>query len=180
MLQQPKVREGFAKLAPLGLSFDAWMYHTQLDELIDLARAFPATPIVLDHVGGPIGLGPYAGKRDEVFSAWSGKIRALATCPNVSIKLGGLGMRMFGFDVHLGDLPPSSEQLAPLWKPYIETCIAAFGVERAMFESNFPVDKGSGSYQIFWNTFKRLAAGYSATEKTALFSGTATRFYRLG
>jgi predicted TIM-barrel fold metal-dependent hydrolase len=179
MLKQPKVREGFAKLSPLGLSFDAWMYHTQLDELIDLARAFPATQIVLDHVGGPIGLGPYTGKRDEVFAVWSGKMRELATCPNVHIKLGGLGMRMFGFEVHGGDLPPSSEQLAALWKPYIETCIEAFGVNRAMFESNFPVDKGGGSYHVFWNAFKRLAAGYSADEKAALFSGTASRFYRL-
>ncbi len=102
---------------------------------------------MLDHVGGAIGLGPYTGKRDEVFAAWSGKMRELAGCPNVHIKLGGLGMRMFGFDVHRGDLPPSSEQLAALWRPYIETCIAAFGAERAMFESNFPVDKGSGSYR---------------------------------
>jgi predicted TIM-barrel fold metal-dependent hydrolase len=179
MLRQPKVREGFAKLAPLGLGFDAWMYHTQLGELIDLARAFPQTQIVLDHVGGAIGLGPYVGKRDEVFAEWSGKIRELAMCPNVYIKLGGLGMRMFGFDVHTGDMPPSSEQLAACWRPYIETCIAAFGVERAMFESNFPVDKGSGSYHVFWNAFKRLATGCSPAEKAALFSDTARKFYRL-
>jgi predicted TIM-barrel fold metal-dependent hydrolase len=179
MLRDPKVREGFAKLAPLGLSFDAWMYHTQLGELIDLARAFPATPIVLDHVGGAIGLGRYAGKRDAVFAEWSGRIRELAACPNVCIKLGGLGMRMFGFAAHLGELPPSSDGLANLWRPYIETCIAAFGSERAMFESNFPVDKGSGSYHVFWNAFKRLASGCSASEKQALFSGTATKFYRL-
>ena len=102
LLLDPKVREGFARLAPLGLSFDAWMYHTQLSDLVDLARAFPQTPIVLDHVGGAIGLGPYAGKRDEVFTAWSAKIRELAACPNVHIKLGGLGMRMFGFTHHTG------------------------------------------------------------------------------
>ena len=168
LLMDRKVREGFTRLAPLGLSFDAWMYHTQLGELVDLARAYPQTPIVLDHVGGPIGLGPYAGRRDE------------AGCLNVHIKLGGLGMRLFGFDVHEKELPPSSEQLAAAWRPYIETCIAAFGPERAMFESNFPVDKGSGSYQIFWNAFKRIAAGSSADEKAALFSGTASRFYRLG
>jgi L-fuconolactonase len=180
MLRQPEVREGFARLAPLGLSFDAWMYHTQLAELIDLARAFPATSIVLDHVGGAIGLGPYAGRRDEVFAEWSGKIRELAECPNVHIKLGGLGMRMFGFDVHTGDMPPNSEQLASCWRPYIETCIAAFGVDRAMFESNFPVDKGSCGYVPLWNAFKRITAGCSASEKAALFSGTATRFYRLG
>ena len=180
LLMDPKVREGFARLAPLGLSFDAWMYHTQLGELVDLARAFPQTQIVLDHVGGPIGLGPYAGKRDEVFAVWSGMIRELAACPNVHIKLGGLGMRMFGFTHHLGELPPGSEELAAAWRPYIETCIAAFGPERAMFESNFPVDKGSCGYAALWNAFKRIAAGCSAGEKAALFAGTATKFYRLG
>ena len=180
LLKDSRVREGFARLAPLGLSFDAWMYHTQLADLLDLARAFPATPITLDHVGGPIGLGPYAGKRDEVFTAWSGQIRALAACPNVHIKLGGLGMRMFGFSHHLGELPPSSEELAAAWRPVIETCIAAFGPERAMFESNFPVDKGSCAYHVLWNALKRIAAGYSAAEKSALFAGTAIKFYRLG
>jgi L-fuconolactonase len=179
MLMQPKVREGFAKLAPLGLVFDSFMFHPQIGDLIDLARAFPQTPIVLDHVGGAIGLGRYKGKRDEVFAEWSGRIKELASCPNVHIKLGGLGMRVFGFDVHEQAEPPSSETLAGLWRPYIETCIAAFGPERAMFESNFPVDKGSGSYQVFWNAFKRIASGCSAGEKTALFSGTARKFYNL-
>jgi len=178
LLLDPNVREGFARLAPLGLSFDAWMYHTQLGELVDLARAFPQTQIVLDHVGGAIGLGPYTGKRDEVFTAWSGKIRELATCPNVHIKLGGLGMRMFGFTHHMGEMPPNSEELAAAWRPYLETCIAAFGPERAMFESNFPVDKGSCGYAALWNAFKRIATGYSAAEKAALFA--ATNFYRLG
>src|SRR5437764_15029763 len=180
LLLTGKVREGFAGLHPLGLSFDAWMYFTQLGELVELARAFPETPIVLDHVGGPIGIGPYAGKRDEVFAEWKRSIGELARCPNVHVKLGGLGMRLFGFDVHTGELPPSSEQLAALWRPYIETCIEAFGPERAMFESNFPVDKGSGSYQMFWNAFKRIAQGCSAAEKTALFSGAASKLYRLG
>jgi predicted TIM-barrel fold metal-dependent hydrolase len=179
MLRDPKVRDGFARLAPLGLSFDAWMYHTQLGDLVDLARAFPQTPIVLDHVGGPIGLGRYAGKRDAVFAEWSASIRTLAACPNVHIKLGGLGMRMFGFTYHQGELPPDSETLAAAWRPYVETCIAAFGPARAMFESNFPVDKGSCGYVPLWNAFKRIAAGCSPAEKTALFSGTATKFYRL-
>ena len=179
LLMNPKLREGFARLAPLGLSFDAWMYHTQLSELVDLARAFPGTQIVLDHVGGAIGLGPYAGKRDEVFVAWSRQLHELATCPNVSVKLGGLGMRMFGFTHHLGELPPSSEELAAAWRPYIETCIAAFGPERAMFESNFPVDKGSCSYRVLWNAFKRITGGCSAAERAALFAGTATKLYRL-
>jgi L-fuconolactonase len=180
LLMDARVREGFARLAPLGLSFDAWVYHTQLGELVDLARAFPETQIVLDHVGGPIGLGRYAGKRDGVFADWSGRNRELAACPNVHVKLGGLGMRMFGFDLHTRELPPSSGELAAAWRPCIETCIAAFGPERAMFESNFPVDKGSCSYAALWNAFKHIAAGYSAAEKQALFAGTAAKFYRLG
>jgi predicted TIM-barrel fold metal-dependent hydrolase len=107
-------------------------------------------------------------------------IRELGACPNVHIKFGGLGMRIFGFTHYLGELPPSSEELAPAWRPYIETCIAAFGPERAMFENNFPVDKGSCGYAALWNAFKRTASGYSAAEKAALFAGTAIKFYRLG
>jgi L-fuconolactonase len=179
-LRDKTVREGFAQLAPLGLSFDAFMYHPQLSDLLDLARAFPRTPIVLNHVGGAIGLGRYAGQRDTVFADWRAKIRALAACPNVHVKLGGMGMKMFGFDFHEGTLPPSSEQLAASWRPYVETCIEAFGPARAMFESNFPVDKGSYSYGVFWNACKRLAQGASAAEKADLFHGTASRFYRLG
>lgn len=180
LLRDKTVREGFAQLAPLGLSFDAWVYHPQLGDVVDLARAFPGTPIVLNHVGGPIGLGRYKGKRDAVFADWKARIIELAACSNVHVKLGGLGMKMFGFDVHEGDLPPNSEQLAALWKPYIETCIAAFGTRRAMFESNFPVDKGSYGYGVYWNACKRLAQGMSAAEKADLFHGTASRFYRLG
>jgi L-fuconolactonase len=180
LLLDSRVREGFAELAPLGLSFDAFMFHPQLADLVDLARAFPQTPIVLNHVGGPIGLGRYKGRRDAVFADWSARIRELAACPNIHVKLGGLGMRVFGFDVHEGELPPGSEQLAALWRPYIETCISAFGTSRAMFESNFPVDKGSYSYGVFWNACKRLAQGMSAGEKADLFCGTASRFYRLG
>jgi predicted TIM-barrel fold metal-dependent hydrolase len=180
LLLDGRVREGFAQLAPLGLSFDAFMYHPQLGDLVDLARAFPSTPIVLNHVGGPIGLGRYRGKRDAVFAEWSARIAELAACRNVHVKLGGLGMRVFGFDVHEGELPPSSEQLATAWRPYVETCISTFGADRAMFESNFPVDKGSYSYGVFWNACKRLAQGASADEKAALFHGTASRVYRLG
>jgi predicted TIM-barrel fold metal-dependent hydrolase len=180
LLRDSKLREGFAQLAPLGLSFDAWVYHPQLGDVVDLARAFPQTPICLNHVGGAIGLGRYKGKRDEVFAEWSARIKELAACPNVHVKLGGLGMKMFGFDVHEGKLPPSSEQLATLWRPYVETCIAAFGPNRAMFESNFPVDKGSYSYGVYWNACKRLAQGASAAEKADLFRGSASRFYRLG
>ncbi len=172
-------REGFEVLGKLGLTFDAWLYHPQLPDLIALARAFPGQPIVLDHCGGPLGLGWYAGKRDEIFDVWRQNIRELATCPNVMIKLGGLGMRVNGFEFHARPKAPSSEELATAWKPYIETCIEAFGPKRAMFQSNFPVDKLSGSYANYWNAFKRLAKGASAAEKADMFRETARRFYRL-
>ena len=179
LLLDAKFRAGFACLARLGLCFDAWLVHTQIDEVIDLARAFPDTTIVLDHLGGPLGIGPYVGKRNEVFLAWSKSIAELALCHNVHVKLGGLGMHTAGFDFHARARPPTSQELAQAWKPYIETCIAAFGAERAMFESNFPVDKGSCGYGVLWNAFKRVTAGCSAAEKAALYSGTAGRVYRL-
>jgi L-fuconolactonase len=174
-----KFREGFAALGRLNLSFDAWLYHPQIPDLTALARAFPQQPIVLDHVGGPLGLGWYADQRQEVLAAWRRDIRELASCANVCVKLGGLGMRINGFRFHHRERPPSSEELAAAWRPYVETAIEAFGPSRAMFESNFPVDKISGSYAVYWNAFKRLAAGASASEKAALFGGTAKRFYRL-
>ena len=173
-------RAGFAQLAPLGLSFDAWLYHPQIPGLTALARAFPETPIVLDHVGGPLGIRGYAGKGEEVFRDWRAAMTELATCPNVHIKLGGLGMRINGMGFEEKADPPSSDELVAAWKPWIDTTIGLFGADRCMFESNFPVDKGSYSYGIFWNACKKLAAGASADERTALFSGTASRFYRLG
>ena len=179
LLSEKTFREGFACLAPLNLSFDAFLLHPQLPELIDLARAFPETRIVLDHVGGPIGIGSYSSRRDEVFRDWQTSIRKLAKCDNVSVKLGGLGMRLAGFDFHARERPPSSEALAEAWQPYIETCIEAFGPRRSMFESNFPPDKGTCSYAVLWNAFKRLTAKYSDAEKAAMFAGTAAAFYRL-
>jgi L-fuconolactonase len=179
LLGETAFREGFAVLGRLGLSYDAWLYHPQIDELADLARAFPDNKIVLDHVGGPIGIRGYAGKRDEVFANWKASIEALASCPNVYVKLGGLGMRIGGFDFQAHAEPPSSETLAAAWRPYLETSIEAFGPSRAMFESNFPVDKGSYSYPVFWNACKLIAKGASASEKADLFAGTAARFYRL-
>ncbi len=170
-------RAGFARLAPLGLSFDAWLLEPQLGELIDLARAFPDTSIILDHVGTPLGIAAYEGRREERFEPWRQSIRTLAELPNVTVKLGGLAMPFCGFDTD-GD-GPLSERLAALWKPYIETCIEAFGARRCMFESNFPVDLYSCSYAVLWNALKRIAAGASADEKTALFSGTAARVYKL-
>jgi predicted TIM-barrel fold metal-dependent hydrolase len=179
LLLDSTFRNGFACLAPLGLSFDAWLFHPQIGELIDLARAFPNTRIVLDHCGGPVGIGRFAGKREETFPVWKASIREIAKCPNVSVKLGGLAMCLLGYDFHLRAIPPSSEDAAAAWRPYIETCIEAFGPDRAMFESNFPPDKGQCSYQVIFNAFKRIAAQYSEPEKTALFSKTATDFYRL-
>lgn len=179
LLMDAGFRRGFAALASLDLSFDAWLVHTQLDELLDLARAFPDTPIVMDHVGGPVGIGPYAGKRDEVLAAWKPRIATLAACPNVMAKLGGLGMNVMGFGFHQAATPPDSATLAAAWRPYIEYCIEAFGPTRCMFESNFPVDKGSCSYAVLWNAFKRITAGCSASEKAALYSDTAKDFYKL-
>jgi predicted TIM-barrel fold metal-dependent hydrolase len=179
LLGDPAFRKGFAVLGRLGLSFDAWLYHPQIDELAALGRAFPSTPIVLNHVGGPIRIGAYASRNDEEFRRWQASIRALAACPNVCVKLGGLGMRMGGFGFHELPEPPSSATLAATWRPYIATCIDAFSASRCMFESNFPVDKGSYGYAVFWNACKLLAKGASDAEKAALFAATATRFYRL-
>ena len=142
-------------------------------------RAFPDTPVIVDHVGTPPGLGSYTGKLEERFPIWRDNIKALAACPNVSMKLGGLAMAFPNFPSFMADPPAPSEQLAAEWKPYIETCIEAFGAKRCMFESNFPVDMGACDYATLWNAFKVLAKGYSADEKTALFSGTATQVYRL-
>jgi predicted TIM-barrel fold metal-dependent hydrolase len=179
LLGDRNFRAGFAALDRLGLSFDAVLNHPQIDELASLAGAFPNVKIVLDHIGMPLGIGSYAGRHDEVFAHWSRSIKALAAHPNTYIKLGGFGMRYVGFG--FGELtePPSSEMVAATCRPYVETCIEAFGASRSMFESNFPVDKGSYSYQVFWNACKLMARGASNTEKAALFAGTAAQFYRL-
>lgn len=179
LLADSRFRRGFAHLERHGLSFDAWMYHPQLDELCALADAFPRTVIVLNHAGTPLGIGPYKGRQREVFEAWSARISRLAERANVVVKLGGFGMVFNGFDFYRQPMPPSSQALADAWRPYVEHCIEAFGANRCMFESNFPVDKASFSYRILWNAFKRLTAGASKHEKAALFGGTAARIYRL-
>ena len=179
LFSQPKFKDGLRCLAPRGLTFDAFLYHTQLNELLEIARALPEVTIILNHVGGPIGIGPYADKREEVFAQWRKSIAEVASCPNVRIKLGGLGMKMMGFDIHEGKIPPSSEVVAEAWAPYIEYCIEVFGPSRAMFESNFPVDKGTCSYAVLWNAFKRITCGASENEKAALYHDTAKSVYRL-
>jgi predicted TIM-barrel fold metal-dependent hydrolase len=170
-------RAGFAHLARLGLSFEAWALEPQLPEVLALAKTFPDTTIVLDHVGTPLGIGAYAGRREERFAVWRDNIRELAKAPNVVAKLGGLAMPFCGFDTS-GE-GPLSERLALLWRPYIETCIEAFGVERCMFESNFPVDRFTCDYRTLWNALKRIASGPPPNEKAAMFSGVARRVYRL-
>jgi L-fuconolactonase len=179
LLLDQKFRAGFNWLHKLGLSFDAWVLEPQLPELIDLARAFPDTQIVLDHLGGPVGTARYAGQLHERFPLWRNNMRTLSTCPNVSVKLGGLGMPLTGSTSFMAAPPRSSAQLAEEWRPYIETCIEAFGANRCMFESNFPVDAATCTYRVLWNAFKHLTARASADEQAALFSGTAARVYRL-
>ena len=178
-MMESKFREGFACLQRYGLSFDAWQYYTQLSELADLARAFPDTPIIVNHTGGILGIGPYAGKRDESFKEWKRGVTELAFCPNVMMKLGGLGMPRCGFGWHEQAKPPTSTELAAAMAPYYLFCIEVFGAERCMFESNFPVDKISYSYTVLWNAFKRICEGFSPTERSALFHDTAARAYRL-
>ncbi len=179
MMRQPAFREGFAQLAPLDLSCDLWVFHTQLAEAAELAGAFPQTRIVLNHCGGPLGIGPYAGAREAVLAAWSRDLRALALCPNVCVKLGGLAMPRIGFGFDARDVPPGSAELAAAWQPYVDVCLDAFGPARCMFESNFPVDKGMVGYGVLWNAFKRMASGLAAAERDAVFHDTAAAFYRI-
>jgi predicted TIM-barrel fold metal-dependent hydrolase len=180
MLSDSEFHKGFARLKKLGLSFDAWVYHPQLDEVAQLARAFPDVPIVLNHIGAPLGVGPYAGKRDEVFQAWSRGIATVASCSNVVIKLGGAGSARSGYDWHERSVKPSSDEIHDALKPYFEWCIDQCGVERCMLESNFPVEKRANSYRVIWNAFKKLTQNYSAAERAALFHDTACRVYRIG
>jgi predicted TIM-barrel fold metal-dependent hydrolase len=172
-------RRGFAELGRRGLSFDAWLYHPQIAELTDLARAFPDTTIVLDHFGGPLGIGPYEGRRAEILAGWRTVIRELAACPNVVAKLGGLVMSINGFGFHKRARPASSAELLEATRDFHLHAIDCFGAQRCMFESNFPVDKVSCSYAVLWNSFKRLASGFSAADKAALFRNTAARVYRV-
>jgi predicted TIM-barrel fold metal-dependent hydrolase len=172
-------RKGFARLQSLDLSFESWLFYPQLPDLIELMRDVPDANVVIDHVGGVLGLPPHNGSRRDVFNVWRGHIRALATFPGLTIKLGGLGMLYSGWDYHLRDIPPTSTELATAWRPYIETAIEAFGPDRCMFESNFPEDKQSTSYGALWNAFKRLTEGVSRRDRAALFRDTAARVYRL-
>jgi predicted TIM-barrel fold metal-dependent hydrolase len=179
LYRDPAFRSGFARLQRFGLTFEAWLYHPQLADLLDLLRAFPEQNVVFNLVGGPLGEGPYADRRAEVFAQWRAYITELAHCPNLHIKLGGLAMNVNGFGFDQEVLPPSSGEMARAWRPYVEHAIEMFGASRCMFESNFPVDKAMCAYPILWNAFKRLAAECSPDEKAALFHQTARSFYNL-
>ncbi len=176
-------RAGFAVLDRLDLSFDCYGYYTQLGEVEDLAKAFPGASIVVNHVGGQRTLFDEAAERDDaVFFEWQQAVRSLAGCPNVVMKLGGCGMPAYGWGYEECDVPPSSAEMATAWQPYFAELIEAFGVERCMFESNFPIDKVSSSYTNLWNAFKKVttALKLSSTEKNALFHDCAARVYKIG
>jgi predicted TIM-barrel fold metal-dependent hydrolase len=179
MLSDSRFHEGFAELGKRGLSFDAWLYHTQINELTDLARAFPETVIILDHLAGPLGIGPYEGRREEIFEKWCNDMSELARCENVVAKLGGMVMPINGFGFHRRESPPGSDEIVAATGDYYRHMLDRFGAQRCMFESNFPVDKQSCSYAVLWNAFKKLVSDASSAEKAALFHDTAARAYRL-
>lgn len=178
-LAQPAIRQAVRAMGRMDLVLDVWVYQTQLAEVAALAATCPETRMVLNHAGGVLGIGPFAGHRQEGFEAWRTALRPLAACPNLFVKLGGLGMPRVGFAFAERAEPPSSDELAMAWKPYIETCLEVFGPRRSMFESNFPVDKGQFSYNVLWNCFKKLSGGASPDERAMLFHDTANNVYDL-
>ena len=178
-LAKDSVRAGAKVLARMGLSMESTLFFPQLPELVDFANAVPDLPIVLNHIGGLMRVGPYGNRDDEVIPEWRSKLAEVAKCPNVYIKLGGLGQPRYGFTWHLRENPIGSEELGEALAPYMNYCIEQFGPERSMFESNFPPDKVSYSYNVMYNAFKRLSSGYSASERAALFHDTAAKVYRI-
>ena len=180
LLLRPELGQGLDLLTSMGLAFDASVYHPQIPDVTALARAHPDANIVLIHTGSPVGHSSYAGQEAESHARWLAAMKDLATCPNVSVKMGGLLMCLGNFDFTTAPRPPSSEQLAALWRPYIEPCIELFGAGRCMAASNFPVDRAGFGYDVLWNTFKRITAGCSDSEKAMIYAGTARRVYRLG
>ena len=179
LLLDTALQAGLRLMGEKGLTFEGWVFHPQLGELLQAAQAAPATKIAINHTGGPLRCGPFATSAEDVWRRWHDGMAALARCPNVFVKLGGLGMTINGFGFDQGPRPPSSAALAAAWRPWFEPCIELFGAERCMFESNFPVDKGMFSYRVLWNAFKRIAAGASPSQKAALFHDTAAGFYGL-
>ena len=180
MMGTDEFRAGARRLAAMGFSFDAWLFHPQLPDLASLAAAVPELTIVLDHLGGPLGIGPYGLDRDQARADWRASMRLVADCRNVVLKVGGIGMDMYyGTGWTTPDAPPGSEEVAEYWGDDVRFCIDTFGPDRCMFESNFPVDRQTLPYPVLWNALQIMAAGYSDAEQEDLFSGTATRIYRL-
>lgn len=177
LLASDEFQKGFAHLGAYGLTFDAWVLEPQLSDVIALAHKFPHQPIVLNHCGTPLNIGAYRGKLPEHFDRWRKAIHQLSECPNVSVKLGGLAMAFCGMPEDGPAKGTASQALAELWRPYIESCIEAFGPAPAMFESNYPVDRWGATYPVLWNAFKRITAGASADDKRALYAGSAASFY---
>ena len=172
-------RAGGRVLARLGLSLDTGVCFPQLPELAAFAQALPELTIILNHLGGLTRVGPYANHDGEVLATWRHGIATVAACPNVYLKLGGIGMPRLGFDWHARTTPIGSDELAQSMAPLMTYCIEQLGPDRCMFESNFPVDKVSFSHHVLFNAFKRFSMGYSAAERTALFHDTAVRAYRI-
>jgi L-fuconolactonase len=175
----PEFGRGLDLLTTMGLSFDASIYDPQIPDVTALAQAHSEANIILIHSGSPVGHGSYAGKEDENHARWLASMKELAKCPNVSVKMGGVLMTLGNFDFTVAEAPPTSQQLADLWRPYIEPCVELFGAERCMVSSNFPVDKAGFGYGTVWNMFKRIFASCSAYEKSLIFGGSAKRIYRL-
>ncbi len=177
LLRTRSFLEGARAVAEAGLCLDVWAYQNQLAEVVALARAVPEVTIVLDHCGGPLGIGPYRMDDPDCFADWRNALADLAAEPNVMIKIGGFGLSVMGYRYADAACPPQSDRLADDWRPHVETCLDLFGSGRAMFESNFPVDKGQFSYRTLWNAFKRLASGRDARDRDNLFWRTAARCY---
>ena len=166
-------------LSDKGLSFEAWLFAPQLLELAEFAKAVPDLTIILNHIGGLVRIGPYANNSNEVLENWRDGIAAVAECSNVHVKLGGIGMRIMGFDWEKRSIPVGSDEMSESIAPFMHYCIEKFGPDRAMFESNFPVDKMSFSYNVMYNAFKKLSKEYSQTERAAMFHDNATSVYRI-
>jgi predicted TIM-barrel fold metal-dependent hydrolase len=179
LLGDDDLRAGIRTLGELGLVYDTFIYYHQLPELVEMAASAPDTTVVLNHIGGPVGIAAYAGRRAEILGEWRQGIEAVAARPNVMIKLGGIGMPLMGLRWHRAPRPPTSDDIVDAWMEPLRFVIDRFGPERCMFESNFPVDRQSCGYGALWNAYKKMTTDLSVSERVALFSGTATRVYRL-
>ena len=172
-------RAGAKALAGMGLILENSLYFHQASELADFARALPELTIVLNHIGGLVRVGPYANRDEYVLPEWRKGIELMAKAPNIVLKLGGVGQTRFAYGWDERETPVGSEELAETLGPLMNHCIEQFGPERCMFESNYPVDKISYSYNVLFNAFKRLSKDYSATDRANLFHGTAARVYNI-